>query len=103
MKEVMAVRMAYQEQEWGQIIRQRKESGLSIRTFCEENNISERRYFYLQKKIRLTLMSLFLIHFYVHSYAEFRVIIYYYYYACKQSSKVHTFSPANAHFFTAGF
>ena len=24
-------------------------------------------------------------------------------YNCKQSSKVHTFSPANAHFFTAGF
>jgi hypothetical protein len=24
-------------------------------------------------------------------------------YRCKQSSKVHTFSPANAHFFTAGF
>jgi hypothetical protein len=24
-------------------------------------------------------------------------------YQCKQSSKVHTFSPANAHFFTAGF
>jgi len=23
--------------------------------------------------------------------------------SCKQSSKVHTFSPANAHFFTAGF
>jgi len=23
--------------------------------------------------------------------------------ACKQSSKVHTFSPANAHFFSASF
>ena len=57
MEEVMAVRMAYQEQEWGQIIRQRKESGLSIRNFCKENNISERQYFYWQKKIRLTPMD----------------------------------------------
>jgi len=38
MEEVMAVRMAYQEQEWGQIIRQRQESGLSIRNFCTKKS-----------------------------------------------------------------
>lgn len=54
----MAVRESYQKEEWIQIIRQRQESGLSIRNFCKENNnISERQYYYWQKKIRLTLIE----------------------------------------------
>jgi len=42
----------YQMSEWTEIIRQRNDSGESIRKFCENRGIKKARYFYWQKKLR---------------------------------------------------
>lgn len=44
-------------QQWANIIRNQKESGLTIDAFCEANNISKNRFFYWQKKIRETAIQ----------------------------------------------
>lgn len=44
-------------QQWANIIRKQKESGLTIDAFCESNNISRNRFFYWQKKIRETAIQ----------------------------------------------
>jgi hypothetical protein len=42
----------YRLTHWAEIIKQRNESGLSIKAFCETAEIKENSYFYWQKKIR---------------------------------------------------
>jgi len=37
---------------WSQIIREQKESGLSITAFCKQAGFHENRYYYWQKKLR---------------------------------------------------
>jgi len=37
---------------WAGIVREREESGVSIRAFCENSGFPENRYFYWQKKLR---------------------------------------------------
>lgn len=42
----------YQLSKWMQVIRERQESGLSIKDFCQEKGISRHAYFYWQRKLR---------------------------------------------------
>ncbi len=42
----------YRMGQWVEIMRTRKESGLSIRQYCKTAGIHESRYYYWQKKIR---------------------------------------------------
>ena len=37
---------------WSQVMNERKQSGLSIRTFCEQTGIKEKTYYYWQRKLR---------------------------------------------------
>ncbi|MGI6449786.1 MAG: IS66 family insertion sequence element accessory protein TnpA [Desulfitobacteriia bacterium] len=42
----------YRLSKWMQVIRERQESGLSIKDFCQKNGISRHAYFYWQRKLR---------------------------------------------------
>ena len=42
---------------WAQVLRERSESGLSVRRFCIRSGIHENTYFYWQKKLRETVGS----------------------------------------------
>lgn len=44
----------YRLSHWAQIMRERKESGLSIKTFCEGAGFHENVYYYWQRKLRET-------------------------------------------------
>jgi len=44
----------YRLAHWAGIMREREESGLSIKAFCEKAGFHENRYFYWQKKLRET-------------------------------------------------
>ena len=46
------VKQEYQLQLWSNMIRERAESGQSIRSLCRENGISENAYYYRLKKLR---------------------------------------------------
>jgi hypothetical protein len=37
---------------WSQVLNERKQSGLSIRAFCEQAGIKEKTYYYWQRKLR---------------------------------------------------
>ena len=52
MSEALAVREEYRLREWGQLIREHHESGLTAREFCRERGISERSYYYWLRKLR---------------------------------------------------
>ena len=52
MASVLAVRKECRLQEWAQIQRRCKESGLSNREFCLKNGISEKTYYYRLRKLR---------------------------------------------------
>ena len=38
--------------QWSEVMRVRRESGLSVRAWCAENNIREKTYYYWQNKLR---------------------------------------------------
>jgi len=38
--------------EWSEILRTRRESGLTVRAYCAENGINEKTYYYWQNKVR---------------------------------------------------
>jgi transposase-like protein len=42
----------YRLSHWAQIMRERKESGLSIKAFCENGGFHENIYYYWQRKLR---------------------------------------------------
>lgn len=52
MNEPTQAKQNYLLNEWQQIIRDRNDSGKTIKAYCEENNIPERRYYYWLQKIR---------------------------------------------------
>lgn len=52
MADVLAVRDEYRLQEWAQIHRRCKESGLSNREFCRQNGIAEKTFYYWLRKLR---------------------------------------------------
>ena len=52
MNEALTVREMYRAGEWTAIIRQCRESGLSNKQFCLENDIPESKFYYWLKKLR---------------------------------------------------
>ena len=46
------VKREYQLQEWSGMLRERKESGLSVRAWCLEHGITEHVYYYRLRKLR---------------------------------------------------
>jgi len=42
----------YRLGQWAQIMRARRESGLTVKAWCAENNINEKTYYYWQNKLR---------------------------------------------------
>ena len=46
------VKQEYQLQVWGGMIQQQKASGLSVKSWCAENGVSENTYYYRLRKIR---------------------------------------------------
>ena len=45
----------YRLAHWAQILKERHESGLSNRAFCEQTGIKEKTYYYWQRKLRETI------------------------------------------------
>lgn len=52
MADVLAVRDEYRAQNWAMLIRECNASGLSNRAFCAQRGISEKSYYYWQRKLR---------------------------------------------------
>ena len=48
------VKQEYQLKVWGGMIQQQKASGLSVKSWCVENGVSENAYYYRLRKIRQT-------------------------------------------------
>lgn len=49
---ISEVKQEYQLQEWSGMLRQRKESGLSVKDWCLEQGISEHSYYYRLRRLR---------------------------------------------------
>ena len=47
----------YRLQRWAELIRECKESGLSIKAYCKSINVHENTYFYWRRKLRETLYT----------------------------------------------
>ena len=46
------VKQEYQLQEWRGMLRERKESGLSVKEWCRERGLAEHVYYYRLRKLR---------------------------------------------------
>ena len=49
---ISEVKREYQLQEWGGMLRERKESGLSVKAWCAERGIAEHVYYYRLRQLR---------------------------------------------------
>ena len=49
---ISEVKQEYQLQEWCGMLRQRKESGLSVKEWCQEQGMAEHIYYYRLRKLR---------------------------------------------------
>ena len=49
---ISEVKQEYQLQEWSGMLRQRKESGLSVKEWCREQWLAEHIYYYRLRKLR---------------------------------------------------
>ena len=47
----------YRLSHWAQIITEQKESGLTVRAYCEEAGLRENSYYYWQKKLRTAVID----------------------------------------------
>ena len=52
MERVLAVRDEYRMQNWAGIIRERQESGLTVKDYCAQHGIAEKTYYYWLRKLR---------------------------------------------------
>lgn len=52
MKNALAVRDEYRKQQWTEIIRERQESGLTVRDYCAQHGLAEKTYYYWLRKLR---------------------------------------------------
>lgn len=57
MEDILQVQEEYRLQQWGQIVQQCRESGLSNRDFCRKNGITEKTYYYWLRKLRMAAAS----------------------------------------------
>lgn len=49
---ISEVKQEYQLQEWSGMLRERKESGLSVKEWCREQGLAEYTYYYRLRKLR---------------------------------------------------
>ena len=52
MDKVMVVRDEYRAQQWAMVIQECQASGLTNKAFCEQRGISEKSFYYWQRKLR---------------------------------------------------
>ena len=52
MADVLAVRDEYRAQQWAMLIRECKASGMSNKEFCIQRGVSEKSFYYWQRKFR---------------------------------------------------
>lgn len=52
MADVLAVRDEYRAQTWAMLIQESRTSGLTNKEFCEQRGISEKSFYYWQRKLR---------------------------------------------------
>lgn len=52
MGDVLVMRSEYRLQQWAEMIRACRESGLSNKEFCRQNGISEKTYYYWLRRLR---------------------------------------------------
>lgn len=57
MAEVLAVRDEYRAQQWAMLIQESKSSGLTNKDFCIQRGVSEKSFYYWQKKLRTKLVK----------------------------------------------
>ncbi len=53
----MAVRDEYRAQTWARLIQESKSSGMTNKAFCIQRGISEKSFYYWQKKLRTKLVE----------------------------------------------
>ena len=52
MDRVRSLTREYRASQWAEIVRTRQSSGKSIRVWCEENGVTEKSFYYWQRKFR---------------------------------------------------
>ena len=57
MADVLAVRGEYRAQQWAMLIQESKSSGMTNKDFCIQRGISEKSFYYWQKKLRTKLLE----------------------------------------------
>lgn len=57
MTDALMTRDAYRMQQWSQVIRECRESGLTNKEFCRQHGISEKTFYYWLKKLRTALVE----------------------------------------------
>lgn len=57
MADVLAVRSEYRLQQWAQVVKDCKASGLSNREYCRQHHIAEKTYYYWLKRLRQAAAS----------------------------------------------
>ena len=57
MADVLAVRDAYRAQQWEMVVQECVDSGLSNREFCRQRGITEKTFYYWQRKLRQQIVE----------------------------------------------
>ena len=57
MADVLAVRDEYRAQQWAMLIQESKSSGMTNKDFCIQRGVSEKSFYYWQKKLRTKLLE----------------------------------------------
>ena len=57
MADVLAVRDEYRAQQWAMMVQECVSSGLSNREFCRQHGISEKSFYYWQRKLRTQIIE----------------------------------------------
>ena len=57
MADVLAVRDEYRAQQWAMLIQESKSSGMTNKDFCIQRGVSEKSFYYWQKKLRTKLLA----------------------------------------------
>ena len=57
MTDILAVRDEYRAQQWAMLIQECKSSGMSNKEFCMQRGVSEKSFYYWQKKLRTKLLE----------------------------------------------
>ena len=57
MADILAVRDEYRAQQWAMLIQESKSSGMTNKDFCIQRGVSEKSFYYWQKKLRTQLLE----------------------------------------------